>query len=482
MIAVARHSAIAAGVMAFFLVIVSLVSLFRNEAGADAFIMTALLTVFGAGAVHLAVRNRGGRMDRRAAYGFLVLMWVGVPVVAALPVAATTSLTPVQAWLETVSAFTTTGAVQIHELENVPRATLAWLLTLQWGGGLLTLVGFVAVLGPAGIGGLPDRSSRAERFGGTEAHDIDDTLRQVLPIYLGATIACALTLFAVGVRGFDALGLAGAALSTGGLLPDADGIPAYGHFSVKVVMMVFMLVGGTSVLWHRLLLTRRFRLAMGQQENIALIAVCLIVGILTAAIHYNTPIGQLSLPLAVTDGLFTAVSLVTTTGAQPYGNAFATLPLAMVLSLVFIGGAAFSTAGGIKMYRAGIMMLQSYLELERLVHPHAVRMRRLGQQSVSLQMMKAIWIMFGIACSTVAAMAAALSPAMPSFSAAFVAVLTALCNIAPVYATAWPDAIGWPEWGTLPAYAQILLAVTMILGRLEILVVLGLANFTLWRR
>ncbi|WP_258739922.1 TrkH family potassium uptake protein [Ancylobacter mangrovi] len=482
MIAVARHSAVAAGVMAVFLLIVSLGALLRNEAGADVYIMTALLTVFGAGAVHLAVRNRGGRLDRRAAYSFLVLMWVGVPVIAAFPVAATTSLSPMQAWFETVSAFTTTGAVRIHELEDVPRATLAWLLTLQWGGGLLTLLGFVAVLGPAGIGGLPDRSMRLDRFGGTEAQEIDDALRQVLPLYLGATIACALALFAVGVRGFDAIGLAGAALSTGGLMPDADGIPAYGHFSVKLVMMAFMLVGGTSVLWHRLLLTRRFRLAMGQQENIALLAVCLVVGILAASLHYGGPFGHLSLPVAITDGLFTAVSLVTTTGAQPYGDAFATLPLALVLALIFIGGATFSTTGGIKMYRAGIMMLQSFLELERLVQPHAVRMRKLGQQNVSLQMMKGIWIMFGVACTVTAALTAAVSPAMPSFAAAFVAVMSAMCNIGPVYATGWPDAGNWPEWSTLPAYAQIILALAMILGRLEILVVLGLANFTLWRR
>lgn len=483
MIAVARHSAITAGLMAFFLLIASLVALFRNEAGADVFFATALLTVFGAGAVHLAVRNRGGRLERRAAYGLLVVIWFGVPTIAAFPIAATTSLGPMHAWLEAVSAFTTTGAVQIHELDAVPRATLGWLLTLQWAGGLLTLIGFIAVLGPAGIGGLPDRSARANLLGVTEQTALDDGLRLALPVYLGATLLCTALLFALGVKMFDALGLAGSALSTGGLLPDPDGIAAYGHFAVKAVLIVFMLIGGTSILWHRMLLGRRFRMAFGQYENLALIVLSLVIGIGAAAIGFRTPNSTLSLPLALEDGLFTAVSLVTTTGIEPHGGAFASLPLTLVIAIVFIGGASFSTAGGIKIYRAGTMVLQSYLELERLVHPNAVHPRRLGQQSVTLQMMKAIWIMFGVACSTIAGLTVAIAPAMPSFEAAFVAIVAALSNVGPVYAAIWqPDAAAWPDWGALPAYAQLILAVAMILGRLEILVMLGLANFALWRR
>lgn len=482
MIAVARHSALTAGVMAGFLLIAALVSLFRNEPGADIYLMTALLTVFGAGAVYLAVRNRGGRLDRLASYGLLIVLWIGVPVVAAVPIAATTSLGPMDAWLEAVSAFTTTGAVQIHDIDDVPRATLGWLLTLQWAGGLLTLLGFVAVLGPAGIGGLPDRSVRSTLLGVAEQTSLDDALRLVLPVYLGATILCTLLLFLLGLTMFDALGLAGSALSTGGLLPDVDGIAAYGHFAVKLVLILFMLVGGTSVLWHRMLLTRRFRLAGGQYENIALFALCLAVGIIAGAIGFRMPHGALSLPLALEDGMFTAVSLVTTTGIEPHGGAFASLPLTLVVAIVFVGGASFSTAGGIKIYRTGIMVLQSYLELERLVQPNAVHPRRLGQQNVTLQMMKAIWIMFGVACTVIAALSVAIAPAMPSFEAAFIAIVTALSNVGPVYAVGWQPDVAWPEWGTLPGYAQIILALAMILGRLEILVVLGLANFALWRR
>ncbi|WP_018391138.1 TrkH family potassium uptake protein [Ancylobacter sp. FA202] len=482
MIAVARHSAQTAGVMAGFLLLSALVSLFRREPGADVFLMTALLTVFGAGAVFLAVRNRPGRLDRLAAYGLLLVLWVGVPIIAAVPIAATTTLSPMHAWLEAVSAFTTTGPVQIHDLENVPRATLGWLLTLQWAGGLLTLVGFVAVLGPAGMGGLPDRSARANLLAATQQTTLDDALRLVLPVYLGATLLCTFVLFLLGMRLFEALGFAGAALSTGGLLPDADGIAGYGHLGVKAVMIVFMLVGGTSILWQRMLLTRRFRMALGQYENIVLFALCLGLGIAAAAIGFRSPEGSLSLPFALGDGLFTAVSLVTTTGIEPHGGAFASLPVTLVLAVVFIGGASFSTTGGIKIYRAGVMVLQSLRELERLVHPSAVHPRRLGQQNVTLQMMKAIWIMFGVACTVIGALTVALAPAMPSFEAAFIAVLSALSNIGPVYAANWQPQVNWPEWGALPTYAQLILALAMILGRLEILVVLGLANFALWRR
>ncbi len=196
-------------------------------------------------------------------------------------------------------------------------------------------------------------------------------IRHMLPIYAGATVVCMLTLYAVGLRGFDAFGLASAALSTGGLLPDADGMSAYGSAAVKFVFMFFMLVGGTSILWHRMMLTRRFRLAFSQRENIAVLLVCLIVGILAAAVRFDTPEGHQSLPLALEDGLFSAISLITTTGVEPHAGAFAALPISLVTLLIFIGGATFSTSGGIKMYRVGVMGLQSLLELNRLILPHA---------------------------------------------------------------------------------------------------------------
>lgn len=482
MMALARHGVLAAGTMAVFLVFAAMVAVVRREPAAIVFLLTALLTVFAAGSVHLATRNRVARADRVSSYALLVAIWVGLPIVAAVPIAATTSLGPVGAWFEAVAAFTTTGATQVHDLESLPRSTLAWLLSLQWLGGLVTLVGVVAVLAPAGIGGLPDHSARALELGSSESTALDDAVRQILPIYAGATVVCMLMLYAVGLRGFDAFGLASAALSTGGLMPDADGMAAYGTVAVKIVFMFFMLVGGTSILWHRMLLMRRFRLAFSQRENMAALLVCLAIGILAAAARYDTPEGHQSLPMALEDGLFTAISLVTTTGVEPHAGAFATLPLALVTLLIFIGGATFSTSGGIKMYRIGVMGVQSLLELNRLVLPHAVRPRRLGRQTVSLEMMKAIWICFAIASAVFVVLTAAVAPAMPTFEAAYVATLSALTNAGPVYAAGWTGAETWPEWGALPTYAQVILALAMILGRLEILMVLGLIHFGFWRR
>lgn len=482
MIALARHGALAAGTMAAFLVFAAMVAVVRQEPAAIVFLLTALLTVFAAGSVHLATRNRPARLGRVSSYGLLVAVWAGLPVIAAVPVAATTPLGPVAAWFEAVAAFTTTGAAQIHDVADLPVSTLAWLLSLQWLGGLVTLVGVVAVLSPAGVGGLPDHTARAAEHGLSESTALDQAIRQVLPVYAGATVICMLALYAVGLSGFDAFGLATAALSTGGLLPDADGMAAYGSPAVRLVFMVFMLVGGTSVLWHRMMLTRRFRLALGQRENMAVLLVCLLVGIFAAAARFDTPEGHHSLRLALEDGLFTAVSLVTTTGVEPQGGAFSALPLALVMLLIFVGGATFSTSGGIKMYRVGVMGVQSLLELNRLVLPHAVRPRRLGRQTVSLEMMKAIWLCFAIAGAVFVVLTAAVAPAMPNFEAAYVATLSALANAGPVYSAAWEGRALWPEWGTLPAYAQIILALAMILGRLEILMVLGLVHFGFWRR
>ncbi|MDR6951025.1 trk system potassium uptake protein TrkH [Ancylobacter sp. 3268] len=482
MIALARYGAAAACVVAVFLLAAAIGALLRHEDGAAAFLATALLTIFGAGAVYLGLRNVKARLGRLSSFALLLVLWLGIPAIAAFPIYATTPFTFAQSWFEAISAFTTTGGGAIHDVDALPRATLGWLLTLQWTGGLLTLVGFVAVLGPAGVGGLPDHAERSHLLRRSGATSLSDALRQVLPFYFGATLICTLMLYAVGVRVFDALGLAGAALSTGSVLPDADGMAAYGHFAVKLVMMLFMLIGGTSILWHRMILSRRFRLALGQQENLGVVMASLIVGILAAAGWYATPIGHQSLPLALEDGLFAGIALVTTTAIEPHAGAFAVLPLVLVLMVVFVGGASFSSSGGIKMYRAAAMAVQSSLELERLVHPNAVHPRRLGQQSITMQMMKSIWLCFGVACCVVVILTAAIAPAMPSFESALVAIVAAISNAGPIYSAGWTEGVVWPDWIALPAYAQLILAIAMILGRLEILVVMGLAHFAFWRR
>ncbi len=483
MIAVAQKGAVAAGGLALFLLFAAAVALARREAAAVAFLLTALLTVFGAGAVYLATRNRQVKLGRLSSYLLIVLLWIGASLIAALPVAGSTSLGFLDAWFETVSALTTTGGGQLHELADLPRSILVWLLSLQWLGGLLTLVGAVAILAPAGVGGLPDRTAIApEQAHADRGVTFDDAIETVVPLYAGATVLCMLALFSVGLRGFDAFGLATAAVSTGSVLPDADGMAAYGTFPVKLVMILFMLMGGTSVLWHRMFLTRRLRLAFTQRENISVLMVVIIVGILIASARYNNPQMAVSLPMAIENGIFTATSLITTSGIQLHDGDFASLPLSIVLLLLFVGGATFSTSGGIKLHRVGAMCLQSLMELNRLVMPHAVRPRQLGRQTVTPQAMKAVWLCFIVAAVTVAGVAIAVAPAMPSFDAAYVAAISALTNAGPVYLVHWQPDVLWPAWSELPAYAKLLLGATMILGRLEVMAVVGLAHFAFWRR
>ncbi|MCK0197802.1 TrkH family potassium uptake protein [Ancylobacter sp. 6x-1] len=483
MIAVAQKGALGAGALALFLLFSGAVGLIRHEVASVAFLLTALLTVFGAGALHLATRNRSARLGRLSSYGLLTLFWFGASVIAAIPVDATTSLGFVDAWFEAICALTTTGGGGIHAVADVPRATLVWLLSLQWLGGLLTLIGAVAVLAPAGVGGLPDRISGLPEQGISEGTAFfEDAIETVVPVYAGVTMLCMIALFAAGLDGFNAFGMATAAVSTGGLLPDADGMAAYGTMPVKLVMSFFMLAGGTSILWHRMIATRRFRQAFTQRENVSVVVLVIILGILVSAIRYQTPEGRLSLPVALEDGLFTAVSLVTTTGIELHAGDFTSLPLTVVLLIIFMGGASFSTSGGIKLHRVGAMVLQSLMELNRLVMPHAVRPRQLGRQTVPLQAMKAVWVCFVVATVTLGFLAAAIAPAMPSFDAAYVAAMSAMTNAGPVYGAGWEAGTVWPEWGALPAYAKLLLGTGMVLGRLEIVVVLGLVHAALWRR
>ena len=440
------------------------------------FLITSALLTFVAGAVMLSLRGRERRLRPAERYLLALLLWIGLPVFGALPlIFALDGVSYLDAYFQTVSGLTTTGANVLPAPELLPRSIVFWLALLQWLGGALTVLMIVLVLAPTGVGGLPEAHARLVEHGGlTEKRRLVLVLRDLMPIYVGATVLCFVLLSFTGLDALDALCLAFASVSTGGFAPRSDVLGDYVSSLGIVFLTLFMLYGATSVLWHRDIVRMRWTRVAAQKESIWIVVFCAFAGLAFAAFYYGSG-GDA--PLALRDGFFAATSLVTTTGMETRDASFEVLPVTVLLLLVAVGGASFSTAGGIKLFRIGAMFVQAGRELNRLVYPHGVRPARFGSQTYDIQVMKAIWAGFlafvglGIAVSLLIA-----SEGVP-YEGALLAAYSILSNAGPVYTTNWSDAEIWLPYADMSAGTRFWLCIAMVVGRLEIIAVLGLLVF-----
>ena len=183
------------------------------------------------------------------------------------------------------------------------------------------------------------------------------------------------------------------------------------------------------------------------------------------------------------ESLFNAASLVSTSGIESRPGVLTLVALPVVLFVMLAGGSAYSTSGGLKLYRLGGMVVQSGQELHRLVYPSGVLPARFGSQYFDTVMIRAIWSFFVAAIVTIAIGAVLVAPSSVNFEAALVATVAAFSGAGPVYEAGWaaPGTPDWPGWEGFDARAKLVLCVVMLLGRVEVLSVVALFSLRYWR-
>lgn len=449
---------------------------------AESFLLVAGLTGFIAGAVFLALRGRRWRLGRFATFALVLLVWTIPPLIAAVPIMDGAKIGYLPAVFEAVSAYTTTGATTLASVDAVGPGIVFWRAELQWLGGLITLLSIVTVLAPSGVGGLSDRNLALlgpAGEGGLSRSLV--TARSVTLIYAGATALCLCLLIIADMPVFDAICLAFATLSTGGLMPIDGSLDDYQRPLAEAVIAFFMLVGATSIVWHRMLLQGRWTLLVGHRESYWVVGVALLVGFVYSAQFANAPEVGTSGLAALGQGLFTGISLITTTGFEDTFGGVAALPIPIVGALAIIGAGTMSTAGGIKFFRIGGMLVQSVHEMKRLVYPHSVRSTHFGSQPYDIDLMKAIWAGAIVALGFVAATTLLLTLNHPSFDGGALAAISAFSNIGPLYSVDWEGSAAWPDFADFDPFSKIVMVVTMIVGRIEAVALFTLINLAYWR-
>lgn len=443
-----------------------------------------LLTV-GVGLVLFAYGRRFARerFMRREALIAVVVIWASTGLFGALPFSLLAGLAPIDALFETVSGLSTTGTTVIADLESRLSPPLhLWRAMISWLGGMGIVVLFVAVFPSVGAGAK--HMFRGEVTGAVEEGlkpRIAKTAFALWKLYAGLTTLQVVLLVGCGVGVFDALCHAMTTMSTSGFSTRSASIGSFDSAAVDYVTIAFMLCGSLSFALFFAVLRQRslkpFRRSLELHVFIAILALATLVTTLGTA-----PLYDFDLERTFRMALFHVVSCASSTGYF-LGEELEHYPspmLAILVVLMFIGGCAGSTAGGLKIERAVLLAKQSAVALARAFHPSRVRTLRMGRAAVPAEVMSNVTAFFVLYVGVLAVGVLCVSALEGlTLRGAFGATLACLGGTGPAPWLAPELANGFASFSNS---GKLVLAVVMVLGRLELFTLLALFVPEFWRR
>ena len=444
--------------------------------------LSTLITLAAGAAMAWAGRGGGHEILRREAIAIVGLGWMISTLFGALPyVLCTPSLSWAGAIFESASGFTTTGASVIKDVTAWPRGLLLWRATTQWLGGMGILVLIVAVLSMVGAGSksLFRRESSAKFSEGFSTR-VRETAMRLWQIYVVLSVVCIVGLVVFGMSVFDAVCHAFAAISTGGFSTRNESVMYYRSPAIEWWLIVFMTLGAINFMLYAWLLAGRWNRWRQDEETRAFLWILLVASLLIAAdiLYFGKAAG---LADSFRTATFQAVSIMTTTGfASADFDQWPNFSRGLLVALMFIGGCAGSTAGGVKVGRVVVFFKTLRRQMVHSFRPNQIIPARIN--GVNLSDGYLLDVMFFLALTGVIVALSTLAVAVlePQFSliSSFTAVAATLFNIGPGL-----DAVGpMMNYAGMGDTAHLLLSALMIMGRLEIFAVLVLFVPLLWRR
>lgn len=455
------------------------VAMYYGEADIRALVVSVLVTL-GAGSLLTLFIRRFQKEELRAREGFAIvtLSWIIIPLFGSLPFLLTGSASSLtDAYFESVSGFTTTGASIFTDVESLRKSILFWRALTHWMGGMGIIVLSLAILPLLGIGGM--QLFRAEVTGPTKdklTPRVAETARLLWGIYVLLTIIQTGFLMAGGMSFFDAVCHSFATISTGGFSTKNASIAAFDSPFVDAVVTFFMFVGGTSFALHYQAIRGRWEYFHDQEFRFFVITFLIAVAIVMAAVVPGEYQGDLAKGFRF--AAFNVMTVMTCTGFATADFAlWAPLAQVVLLFLMFPGACSGSTGGGMKNVRVLLLLKAGTIELKRLLHPSVVVPIQLNKKPVEQETMFTIAgfiILYLVTFSTATILLTAMGPDIVT---AMSAVAASMANIGPGLGAVGPMA----NYAGLSDAAKWLLDACMILGRLELFTVFVLFSRTFWR-
>ncbi len=443
-----------------------------------AFLATTAFCLITGVVLRRIFREDAAHVGRREGFAIVTFSWLLAVIVGMVPYFITGVCNNVtDAFFETMSGFTTTGATVFPKVEIIPHGLQFWRCMTQWLGGMGIVVLSVALLPILGVGGY--RLLKAETPGGVtferEKPRITDAAKDLWKLYLIISAAEIILLKLSGVSIYDAFCHTFTTMSTGGFSPHSESIAYFTSPWTQWIIILFMFLAGTNFSIHAQLFRGRLTSAYRNPEfrlYAGIILFCVIIGVIT--VHTGAGIER-----HVRDVTFQVISIGTTTGyATKDFDAWPQLMRLILLLLMFIGGCMGSTGGGMKVARMLIYAKAIARELHRLIYTRAMKPLRVGEKVIERGIVSNI-LSFGV-LFTVSFLVGALVMTACGYDlvTSISASAAAIGNIGPGLGKVGPTM----NWAHLPAFAKWVMSFLMLIGRLELYSVLILFTSWAWKR
>ena len=450
------------------------ISLIFDDSALNIFIITFAI-IFSLGLFGwLVSRDAGDDLSQKDGFIIITFFWVVLSIAGSIPFILI-GMPLVDAFFESMSGITTTGATVISNLSDLPESVLFYRQLLQWMGGMGLIVLAIAVMPLLGIGG--GQIYKTEIPGAMNDQKltprIKETAQALWLIYLVLTVFCALFYYFAGMNGFDAVSHSLSTVSIGGFSTHNESIGYYNNGLIEAVCIAFMLLSALSFTLHYFAIYMKKPLKYFHDPELRFfISILLVIFTISIAVNMLSTTGEAS----IRELLFHTVSIVTTTGLA-IGDSSQWNPSIGFLLLIgaFIGACSGSVGGGIKSWRVLIMINYAYINLKKMIHPNAVISLKIGNKNVENDVASSVWGFFSIYVISFVILLLGLVMTGLDFESAFSAIGACLNNLGPGLGE-----VSQTYESVSPAGKGIL-SFAMILGRLEIFTLLVLFTPVFWR-
>ncbi|MEH6527661.1 MAG: TrkH family potassium uptake protein [Sneathiella sp.] len=444
------------------------------------FFAAAAVALFVGGGLFLSNRGAGGEFGIRQAFILTTVAWIAIPAFAALPLTfSELDISYTDAFFEAMSGLTTTGSTILTGLDNAPPGILLWRALLQWLGGIGIIVMAIAILPLLSIGGMQLFRMEASDVSAEKAMPrLTEIVKMIAFIYLALSIICAISLWAAGMTVFEAIAHTMTTISTAGFSTSDGSIGYFNSPLIESIIVVFMIMGALPFLMYMHLIQGKPGSFL-KDSQIRWFLSILLIGILAMVLWQMTE-ENLGFWLALRYATFNVTSVITGTGyATTDYNAWGGFAVTAFFFFMFIGGCAGSTSCGIKVFRYQILIETVRCQLMQLIRPNGIFKPRYNGRPLAEDAISAVMSYIFLFLLTFAILTVCLSLTGLDFITAISSAGTSIANVGPGLG----EIVGPSgSFKTLPDTAKWLMALGMLLGRLELFTVLVLFSGRFWQR
>ena len=462
-------------ILGIFMLIPLIAQFFYSEIDSSFFGASIVTIIFGT-LFFLSNLDHDKKLNLQQAFLLTALSWLSIAIFGSLPfVFSSVEFSFTNAFFESMSGITTTGSTIISNLENMPKGILLWRALLQWLGGIGIIVMAITLMPIMNVGGMQlfkiSNNDSSEKI----LPKSKEIALRLIYIYSGLTLFCAVSYKILGMNFFDSLTHSMTTIATGGFSNYNDSIGYFDSFSIELSAMIFIILGSIPFIAYIKFLNGNKKIFLSDIQIRTFIKIIIFsILIISSYLIIND-----STELNLRSVFFNTISILTGTGyVNAQFDSWGGFPLMLFLVLMFIGGCAGSTTCGIKIFRVQILYSFVFNQLKKIIYPKGIFVLKYDQNPVDNKFIASIIsfiYMYFIIFFTITAL---LSLTGLDFITSLSGAATSISNVGPgLGSTIGPNG----NFSSLPDLSKWILALGMILGRLELFAILVLFLPSFWR-